>query len=119
VTQPGLIKSHASPFPGGADIHGPYQHGGIFPAVNGGGKIFSPPLVVDVQPGYKIGTFHVASLSRCDTFLSPDGRLHLLDSAVCATSFLQVHGALSHSRDTQLRTRDHDFDFSGSLLSNI
>ena len=43
-------QSAASPFPGGADIHGPYQHGGIFPARNGGGGMFDPPLVVDVQP---------------------------------------------------------------------
>ena len=41
----------ASPFPGGDDIHGPYQHGGIFPARNGGGNLFQPPVVVDVQVG--------------------------------------------------------------------
>jgi hypothetical protein len=44
-----------SPFPGGDDIHGPYQHGGMFPAVNGGGTIFAPPTVVDVQPAYAVG----------------------------------------------------------------
>lgn len=41
-----------SPWPAGAEQHGPYQHGGIFPAINsGGGFIDKPPLVVGVQPG--------------------------------------------------------------------
>jgi hypothetical protein len=32
------------PWPKGADIHGPYQHGGMFPAVNGGGKVLFVPV---------------------------------------------------------------------------
>jgi hypothetical protein len=43
------------PWPKGADIHGPYQHGGGFPAVNGGGGAFSPPVIVGVQPGVRTG----------------------------------------------------------------
>ena len=49
------VEVEASPFPGGSDIHGPYQHGGIFPARNGGGKLFAPPVVVDVQPRFPVG----------------------------------------------------------------
>ena len=46
-----------SPWPAGAEQHGPYQHGGIFPAVNGGGGlIHSPPTIVGVQPGHAVGT---------------------------------------------------------------
>ena len=45
-----------SPWPGGGDIHGPYQHGGLFPAVNGGGSMFTPPVVVGVQPRFPVGT---------------------------------------------------------------
>lgn len=45
-----------SPWPAGAEQHGPYQHGGIFPAVNGGGAFIPhPPLVVGVQPGHAVG----------------------------------------------------------------
>ena len=45
-----------SPWPGGAEQHGPYQHGGIFPAINGGGgAIAKPPLIVGVQPGHAVG----------------------------------------------------------------
>jgi beta-mannosidase len=45
-----------SPWPAGAEQHGPYQHGGIFPAINAGGKfIDKPPLVVGVQPGHAVG----------------------------------------------------------------
>ena len=48
--------SHGSPWPAGAEQHGPYQHGGIFPAINSGGSmITSPPLVVGVQPGHAVG----------------------------------------------------------------
>lgn len=42
-------ENSSSPWPGGAEQHGPYQHGGIFPAVNGGGGLIkSPPLIVGV-----------------------------------------------------------------------
>jgi beta-mannosidase len=45
-----------SPWPPGAEQHGPYQHGGIFPAVNGGGGMIAhPPIVVGVQPGHATG----------------------------------------------------------------
>ncbi len=50
-----VLDVGGSPFPGGDDIHGPYQHGGMFPAVNGGGNMFPPPAVVDVQPAYAVG----------------------------------------------------------------
>ena len=50
-----VLRETGSPFPAGADIHGPYQHGGIFPARNGGGRLFSPPVVVDVNPGNAVG----------------------------------------------------------------
>jgi len=43
------------PWPIGQEGHGPYQHGGMFPAVNGGGSLFSPPVVVSVQPGFPVG----------------------------------------------------------------
>jgi len=41
-----------SPRPAGAEQHGPYQHGGIFPAVNSGGAFIpNPPLVVGGSTG--------------------------------------------------------------------
>ena len=36
-----------SPWPAAAEQHGPYQHGGIFPAINAGGSmIANPPVVI-------------------------------------------------------------------------
>ena len=58
------LKSQASSspeWPPGLEQHGPYQHGGIFHAINGGGHLIpDPPVVVGVQlrtigpsqPGY-------------------------------------------------------------------
>lgn len=39
----------------GQELHGPYQHGGLFPSVNNAGGLFVPPTVVSVQPAYPTG----------------------------------------------------------------
>jgi hypothetical protein len=74
-----------SPWPPGAEQHGPYQvrdgqcssalyarcfnqraranlqHGGIFHAINGGGKLIAdPPLVIGVNPGHAVGPSQVS-----------------------------------------------------------
>eukprot|EP00051_Salpingoeca_urceolata_P023405 m.396250 g.396250 ORF g.396250 m.396250 type:complete len:1245 (+) comp20102_c1_seq16:524-4258(+) len=48
-------SSESPPWPLGVEQHGPYQHGGLFPAVNGGGSLFAPPTVVGVQPRFATG----------------------------------------------------------------
>lgn len=46
----------APPWGPATEFHGPYQHGGMFKAVNGGTDApFTPPVVVAVQPGAPTG----------------------------------------------------------------
>ena len=90
-------QTAASPFPGGADIHGPYQHGGIFPARNGGGGMFDPPLVVDVQPAYPIGATEPGYF-RTETGCSVLSSFESM-SATLSTDNWGMHAAPFHERN--------------------
>ena len=95
--EPTAALSSSSPFPGGDDIHGPYQHGGIFPARNGGGKLFPPPVVDDVQPGYPVGATQPGYF-RTETGCSVLSSFESM-SATLSTSNWGLHSAPFHERN--------------------
>ena len=88
-----------SPSPWGVkehEEHGPYQHGGIFTGFNGGGKMFTPPVVVSVQPGLPIGVAregYMRTETGCSVLSSFESMTGTLDE-----SDWSMHSAPMHER---------------------
>lgn len=77
--------------------HGPYQHGGMFPGFNGGGNLFTPPVVVSVQPGYQVGAAvegYMRTETGCSVLSSFESMSGTLDEADWS-----MHSAPMHERN--------------------